>query len=84
MAGSTYIYSLLMKGYVKSINFEKAEKLLKKMEGSAIFHPNKITYNTFVQCAMAAGRVQEARQVFMTMPDRDIITFSIYLSGLFD
>jgi len=33
---------------------------------------------------MAAGEVREAREVFLKMPDRDIITYSIYLSGLFE
>lgn len=81
---STYLFSLLMKGYVRSNDFAKAQELLKKMEESEGFRPNNVTYNTFVQCAMQAGKVEEAKEVFVRMPERDIITFSIYISGLFE
>jgi pentatricopeptide repeat protein len=84
MAPSTYLYSLLMKGYMRTHNFPSACALLARMESSQDFPPNNVTYNTFVQCAMAAGEVREAREVFLKMPDRDIITYSIYLSGLFE
>ncbi len=73
-----------MKGYVRSNDFAKAQELLKKMEESEGFRPNNVTYNTFVQCAMHAGKVEEAKEVFVRMPERDIITFSIYISGLFE
>lgn len=73
-----------MKGYMKTNNFPSACSLLARMESSQDFPPNNVTYNTFVQCAMATGGIKEAREVFLKMPDRDIITYSIYLSGLFE
>ena len=52
MKPSTYILTLLMKGYAKNNEFDKAQQLLQRMLDSDYFLPNKVTYNTFIQCAL--------------------------------
>jgi len=50
-----YIYSLLMKAYTKSQDFEKAQNLLSFLETSEC-KPNDVIYNTFLQCAIECNQ----------------------------
>ena len=77
----TYIYTIQMKGYTKSKDLPKATELLHKMIDSS-HPPNLVTYNTYLTCALRAQDLPTARQIFTSMTEKDIITYSTYIRGL--
>jgi pentatricopeptide repeat protein len=52
------------------------------MEGSEM-KPYTVTYNTCLQCALKARDFEVAEAVFDRIPDKDVISYSTYIKGLF-
>jgi len=78
-APNTIIYTILMKAYVKAKDTEKAQALMAKMEASTDHQPCLVTYNTFLQCAFEAGDYTLAKQIFGTIKQKDIFSYSIQI-----
>lgn len=78
-APNTIIYTILMKAYVKAKDTEKAQALMAKMEASTDHQPCLVTYNTFLQCAFEAGDYPLAKQIFGTIKQKDIFSYSIQI-----
>jgi len=57
---NSIIYTILMKAYVQSRNFEKAKLLLEKMEKNPDIAPVIVTYNTFLTCAFKTNNYEVA------------------------
>jgi len=72
-----------MKGYTKMKLFGKAGELLKFMQNSKTAAPNTVTNNTYLQCCLETEHYAEADAFFAEMPNKDIITYSTFIKGLF-
>ena len=80
---TTYVLTILMKGYSKMKQFDKATALLQFMRESATAKPNIVTNNTYLQCCLESERYAEADLFFGSMPAKDVVTHSTYIKGLF-
>ncbi|PRQ35049.1 putative pentatricopeptide [Rosa chinensis] len=78
-------YRILINGYCKARNINKAYKIFKEMHRMELV-PDTITYSTLIDGFCKAGRLQEAEKLFSEMLGcgqlPDVETYAVILDGL--
>jgi pentatricopeptide repeat protein len=80
---NTVMLTILMKGYLKSRELQKAKNLIHQMYQNKNTYPNIVTFNTYIKCAIDCDRLEEAEMFFQQVEHKDLITYSVFISGLF-
>jgi len=61
---NTVMLTILMKGYLKCRNLQKAKILIHQMYQNKNTYPNIVTFNTFIKCAIDCDKFEEAQMFF--------------------
>ena len=84
LQGNIVIQSILLKGYTKQRNMQKALDCFQRMIDNKI-KPNIISYNSLLECAIQSKDYKKAEELYKELEidkQADIITYSCYMKGL--
>ena len=85
---NTILYTTLIKAYNKTKNLSKVLETFNEMKKSEETKPNRITYNSVIDCCLKCLKYDIADSIFNEMLNNndakpDIITFSTMIKGYF-